>query len=63
MSYIDVAIPAIIGFVALAWPNVLFAGSSATPDAKKVRLIRGGGVALLVAAAIDHKIKLAGPDA
>ena len=60
MSYIDVAIPAIIGFVALAWPNVIFAGSSATPDAKKIRLIRGGGVALLVAAAIYLFVKLAG---
>jgi hypothetical protein len=60
MSYIDVAIPAIIGFVALAWPNVL-CGSTATPDAKKIRLIRGAGVALLVAAAIYLLVKLAGP--
>ena len=60
MSYIDVAIPAIIGLVALAWPNVIFAGSSATPDAKKIRLIRGGGAALLVAAAIYLFVKLAG---
>ena len=59
MSYIDVAIPAIIGFVALAWPNVLFSGSKATPDLKKIRLIRGGGVALLVAAAIYLFVKLA----
>jgi hypothetical protein len=60
MSYIDVAIPAVIGFVALAWPNVMFAGSSATPDPKKIRLIRGGGVALLVAAVIYLFVKLAG---
>ena len=60
MSFIDVAIPAIIGFVALVWPNVMVAGSSATPDAKKIRLIRGGGVALLVAAAIYLFVKLAG---
>lgn len=60
MSYIDVAIPAIIGFVALVWPNVMFAGSSATPDPKKIRLIRGGGVALLAAAAVYLIIKLAG---
>jgi hypothetical protein len=59
MSFIDVAIPAIIGLVALVWPNLLFAGSSATPDAKKIRLIRGGGVALLVAAAIYLIVKLA----
>jgi hypothetical protein len=61
MSYIDVAIPAIIDFVALAWPKVLFSGSTATPDAKKIRLIRGAGVALLVAAAIYLFVKLAGP--
>lgn len=60
MSFIDVAIPGIIGFVALVWPKVMFAGSSATPDAKKIRLIRGGGVALLVAAAIYLIVKLAG---
>ena len=61
MSYIDVAIPGVIGFVALVWPEVMFAGSSATPDAKKIRLIRGAGVALLVAAAIYLLVKLAGP--
>jgi hypothetical protein len=60
MSYIDVAIPAIIGFVALVWPNVMFAGSSATPEARKIRLIRGAGVALLAAAAVYLIIKLAG---
>jgi hypothetical protein len=60
MSYIDVVIPAIIGFVALTWPNLMFAGSSATPDAKKIRLIRGGGVALLVIAAIYLFVKLVG---
>ena len=60
MSYIDVAIPATIGFVALVWPNAVFYGSRATPDEKKIRLIRGGGVALLVAAAIYQMVKLAG---
>jgi hypothetical protein len=59
MSFIDVAIPAVIGLVALVWPNAMFAGSSATPDAKKIRLIRGVGVALLVAAAIYLVVKLA----
>jgi hypothetical protein len=60
MSYIDVAIPAIIGLVALTWPNVMFAGSSATPDARTTRLIRGGGVVLIVAAAVYLIVKLAG---
>jgi hypothetical protein len=60
MSYVDVAIPAIIGFVALVWPKVMFAGGSATADAKKIRLIRGGGVVLLAAAAIYLAVKLVG---
>jgi len=60
MSYVDVAIPAIIGLVALVWPNLMFAGSSAPPDANKIRLIRGAGVVLLVAAAIYLVIKLMG---
>jgi hypothetical protein len=59
MSFIDVAIPAIIGFVALAWPRAMFYGSRAAPDEKKIRLIRGGGVVLLVVAAIYLVVKLA----
>lgn len=59
MSFIDVAIPAIIGSVALIWPRVMFYGSRATPDDKRIRLIRGGGGLLLVAAIIYLGIKLA----
>jgi hypothetical protein len=59
MSYIDVAIPAVIGILALAWPQVLLAGSQATPDARKVRLIRGAGALLLLAAAIYLVVKVA----
>ena len=58
MSYVDVAIPAIMGLVALIWPHVLF-GNRAT-DAKKIRLIRGAGLLLLAAAAIYLGIKVAG---
>lgn len=60
MSFIDVMIPAVVGLVALAWPTALFYGSRATPDAKKIRLIRGGGIVLLAAAALYLAIKLAG---
>jgi hypothetical protein len=60
MSFVDVAIPAFFGFVALVWPQAMFIGSSAIPDAKKLRMIRGGGVLLLIAAAIYLAIKLAG---
>jgi hypothetical protein len=60
MSYIDVVIPAIIGLVALVWPKVMFAGSSVTADAKKIRLIRAVGVILLAAATIYLAVKLVG---
>ena len=58
MSYIDVAIPAIIGLVALVRPQLMFYGSRATPDEKKIRVLRGCGVALIVAALIYLGIKL-----
>jgi cytoskeletal protein RodZ len=58
MSSIDVVIPAIIGLVALIWPKVMFAGSSVTADAKKIRLIRAVGVVLLAAATIYLAVKL-----
>jgi hypothetical protein len=60
MSFIDVAIPGIIGLVALMWPEVLFSGSRAAPDPKKIRLIRIAGMGLLGVAALYLAIKLAG---
>jgi len=59
MSFIDVAIPAIIGLIALVRPQIMFSGSRATPNEKKIRLIRSIGVILLAAAAIYLGIKLA----
>jgi hypothetical protein len=59
MSFIDVAIPAIIGLVALVRPQIMFYGSRATPNEKKIRLIRGIGVILLAAALSYLGIKLA----
>jgi len=59
MSYIDVALPAIIGLVALVRPQLMFYGSRATPDDKKIRMLRWIGVVLLIAAAIYLGIKLA----
>lgn len=60
MSFIDVAIPGIIGVVLLLWPQFVFAGSRAIPDPKKVRLLRGAGVVLLFVAMIYLVIKLVG---
>jgi len=59
MSYIDVALPAIIGLVALIRPQVMFYGSRATPDPSKIRILRGVGAALLIAALIYLGIKIA----
>lgn len=59
MSFIDVAIPGIIGAVLLLRPQLLFVGSRAIPDPKKIRLLRGAGGALLFAAMIYLVIKLA----
>ena len=59
MSFIDVAIPAIIGLVALVRPQIMFYGSRATPNEKTIRLIRGAGMVLLAVALIYLGIKLA----
>jgi len=58
MSFIDVAIPAIISIVVLRWPKVLFVGSRATPTEQKLRWIRYLGTALLFVAALYLVIKL-----
>lgn len=59
MAFIDVAVPAIAGFVLLVWPNVVFYGSRATVDEKKIRFMRGIGAVLLVVAIIYLGIRLA----
>ena len=59
MSFIDVAIPGIIGLVVLIWPHLVFVGSRATPDPKKIRLLRGAGAVLLLVAVLYLVIKLA----
>jgi hypothetical protein len=57
MTYIDVAIPAIGGLVALAWPHVFLRKPA---DPSKVRLIRLAGAVLLVVAAVYLAMTLAG---
>jgi hypothetical protein len=52
MSLIDVAIPGILGLVLLLWPQVMFFGAQASSDPKKLRLLRGLGVVLLLVAAV-----------
>lgn len=59
MSFVDVAIPAIIGLVVLVRPQIMFYGSRASSNEKKIRLMRGVGMILLAAALIYLGIKLA----
>jgi hypothetical protein len=59
MSYIDVAIPALIGLVAVVRPQVMFTGSRATADPRKLRMLRAIGAVLLAAALIYLGIKIA----
>jgi hypothetical protein len=60
MSFIDVAIPGIIGLVLLIWPQSMFVGARVSPDAKKIRLLRGAGALLFFVAAVYLVIRLAG---
>jgi len=57
MSYIDVAIPAIAGILALARPEMFFRNP---PDMRRLRLIRLFGVLLLAVAALYLALRLAG---
>ncbi len=58
MSFVDVAIPGIIGLVLLLWPQSMFFGSSAPPNEKKLRLLRYLGALLLLVAFLYLAIKL-----
>ena len=58
MAYIDVTIPAIIGLLAILRPQIAFLGSSASPDERRLRLIRWVGVALLAVSALYLAMKL-----
>ena len=59
MSLIDIAIPAMVGLLLIAWPRFVFLGSKVTPDAKKIRLMRVSGIVLLVIAGLFQGVRLA----
>lgn len=59
MSFIDVAIPGIIGLVLLIWPQTMLAGARVSPDAKKIRLLRSAGAILILVAAVYLVMRLA----
>jgi hypothetical protein len=60
MSFIDAAIPGIMGLVLLIWPQAMFVGARVNPDAKKIRLLRGAGALLLFVAAVYLVARVAG---
>jgi hypothetical protein len=60
MSFVDVAIPGVIGLVLVIRPQLAFVGSRVPPDPKRIRLLRRIGVLLLVVALIYLFIRLAG---
>ena len=60
MTYIDLVIPGVAGLLLLVWPQSMFMGSRVKPDPNKIRLLRGLGIVLLLAAAIYLVIKLGG---
>jgi len=60
MSVIDIAIPAVIGLLLIAWPQCVFLGSKVTPDARKIRRMRAFGLVLLLIASLFQGIRLAG---
>jgi hypothetical protein len=57
MAYIDVAIPAIAGVLALVRPELFF---PRPPDMRRLRLIRLFGLLLLLVAAAYLAVRLAG---
>src|SRR5262245_14248484 len=57
VSYIDVAIPAIAGIFALAWPQMFL---RKPPDERKVRRVRQFGMLFLAIAAVYLAMRLAG---
>jgi hypothetical protein len=60
MSLIDVAIPAIIGTAALLWPKMMFLGSRATLNERKIKWVRYAGGLLLLVAIFDLLTRIVG---
>jgi hypothetical protein len=60
VSYIDLVIPGLAGLLLLVWPQAMFMGSRVKPDPKKIRLLRGLGIVLLLVTVIYLVIKLGG---
>ena len=60
MTYIDLVIPGVAGMLLLVWPQAMFLGSRVKPDPRKIMLLRGLGVVLLLVALIYLVVKPGG---
>jgi len=60
MSWIDVAIPGVIGLLLSLWPRAVFVGSRAEPTEQKLRFLKRSGMLLLFVAALFLAIKVMG---
>ncbi len=58
MSWIDIAIPGLVGLVLIIWPQSMFFGARVSPNEKRIRLLKQCGVGLLLVAALFLLIKL-----
>ncbi|MDH3256099.1 MAG: hypothetical protein OEM27_00615 [Nitrospinota bacterium] len=61
MSWIDIAIPGVIGLILYLWPQSMFIGAKVEPDEKRIRLLKQCGVGLLVIAGVFLMVKLIDP--
>jgi len=61
MSWIDIAIPGVVGLILMLWPQSMFVGAKVEPDKKRIRLLKKCGVGLLVIAGAFLIVKLIDP--
>jgi len=60
MSWIDIAIPGVVGLILMIWPQSMFIGAKVEPDEKRIRLLKKCGVGLLCIAGVFLIVKLVG---
>ena len=61
MSWIDIAIPGVVGLILMIWPQSMFIGARVSPDEKRIRLLKKCGMALLGIAGVFLVVKLIDP--
>jgi len=61
MSWIDIAIPGVVGLILIFRPESMFIGAKVEPDAKRIRLLKKCGVGLVAIAGIFLIVTLIDP--